>query len=96
MKPLLEPGSEIQPCAAAVASIEMKVSVVVAGTDVATALPAVIPEFPFTVDSLHGVEALTVSTLIVPPEFTWSRKSVKVAFWICEAVTPPGSCVRSN
>jgi hypothetical protein len=70
MKPLFEPAVVIQPCTAAVASIEMNVSVVVTGTAVATALPAAIPEFPLTVNSLQGVEALTVSTLIVPPDPT--------------------------
>jgi len=96
MKPLFDPGVVIQPCTAAVASIEMNVFAVVAGVAVATAPPADIPEFPFTVNSLHGVAALTVSTLIVPLEVMVSANSVKVAFWTCAEVNPAGSCVRSN
>ena len=96
MKPLFELGVVIQPCTVAVASTATKVLVVDTGTDVATALPGDIPEFPVTVSSPHGVAELTISMLIVPPEFTWSRNSVKVAFWICAEVTPVGSCDRSN
>ena len=54
------------------------------------------PEFPVTVSSPQGVEALTVSILIEPPAFTWSRNSVNVAWWICAEVNPAGSCQRSN
>src|ERR1700733_11859014 len=96
MKPLFELGVVIQPCTAAVASTDMNVSAVAAGAAVATALPADIPEFPVTVNSPQGVEELTVSMLIVPPEFTWSRNNVNVAFCICAAVNPGGSCERSN
>jgi chromate transport protein ChrA len=96
MKPLFELGVVIHPCTAAVASVAMKVSAVLVITDVLTAIPGEIPELPLTVSSLQGVEALTVSILIEPPAFTWSRNSVKVAFWTCAAVTPAGSCVRSN
>jgi hypothetical protein len=70
MKPLFEPGVVIQPCTAAVASTEMNVSAVAVETPVATALPGDIPEFPFTVNSPQGVDALTVSTLMVPAEPT--------------------------
>jgi hypothetical protein len=96
MKPLFELGVVIQPCTADVASTAMNVSAVATGTVVATALPADIPEFPVTVNSPQGVEELTVSILTEPPKLTWSRNSVKVAFCICAAVNPPGSCVRSN
>jgi hypothetical protein len=91
MKPLFELGVVIQPCTAAVASMGMNVSTVVTGTDVATAAPADIPEFPLTVNSVHGVEALTTSTLIVPASPTWSRNRVNVALWIWAAVSPAGS-----
>jgi hypothetical protein len=80
MKPLLELGVVIQPCTAAVASIEMNLSAAATGTDVATAPPGDIPEFPFTVNSPQGVEELTASTLMVPPAVTVSTNSVKVAF----------------
>lgn len=70
MKPLFEPGVVIHPCTAAVASVAMNVSVVATGSDVATALPADIPEFPVTVNSPQGVEELTVSMLIVPATLT--------------------------
>jgi len=80
MKPLFEPGVVIQPCTAAVASTGRNVSAVETPTPVVTALPADIPVFPVTVNSPQGVEALTVSMLIVPAAFTWSRNSVKVAF----------------
>ena len=96
MKPLFELGVVIQASTAAVASTETNVSVVLVITDVLTAMPGDIPELPVTVSSLQGVEPLTVSILIDPPAFTWSRNSVKVAFWICAEVTPAGSCVRSN
>src|SRR6202042_2252891 len=91
-----ELGVVIQLCTAAVASNPINVPAVLVITDVLTAIPGDIPELPVTVSSPHGVEALTVSILIDPPEFTWSRNSVKVAFWICAAVNPGGSCVRSN
>src|ERR1700723_3698252 len=96
MKPLFVPGDAIQPCTAAVASAAMNVPAVLVVTDVLTAMPWDIPEFPVTVSSPQGVDALTVSILIEPPAFTWSRNSVKVAFWICADVTPGGSCERSN
>jgi hypothetical protein len=67
---LFEPGVAIQPCTAAVASTEMNTLVVEVATPVATALPTAIPELPVTVNSLHGVELLTVSILMVPPELT--------------------------
>jgi hypothetical protein len=66
MKPLFAvPDSQL--ITAAVASTVMKVLAVVAGTAVATATPGEMPESPFTVDSVQGVEALTVSILNVPP-----------------------------
>jgi hypothetical protein len=94
MKPLFELGVVIQPCTAAVASIEINVSVTATGTDVATALPGDGLLFPFTVNSLQA--PLAASTLMVPLAVTVSTNSVKVAFWICAAVNPTGRCVRSN
>jgi hypothetical protein len=70
MKPLFELGVVIHPCTADVASTEMKVAAVLAGADVFTAMPGDIPEFPVTVNSVQGVEALTVSILTDPPAFT--------------------------
>jgi hypothetical protein len=96
MKPLFELGVVIQPCTADVASTAMNVSAVLVVTNVFTATPGDIPESPVTVSSPQGVEALTASILTEPPKLTWSRNNVKVAFWICAAVNPPGSCVRSN
>jgi hypothetical protein len=70
MKPLFELGDVIHPCTAEVASRAMNVSAVLVITDVFTAMPGDIPEFPVTVSSLQGVDALTVSILIEPPAFT--------------------------
>ena len=70
MKPLFELGVVIQFCTADVASTAMNVSAVLVGADVLTAMPGDIPEFPVTVNSVQGVEALTVSILIDPLAFT--------------------------
>jgi len=96
MNPLFEDGDVIQPCTAAVTSTEMKLNAVVAATPVATGDPVEGGVLPLTASSPQVVEALTVSILIEPDAPTWSRNSVRVAFWTWPAVTLAGRLLRSN